>query len=635
MKKLSKFIVVLLLSLNALQAQNVIWGNAEGQGGNDRSLALTTDATGNVYTTGFQVGTSSDIYVQKTTASGTVLWTKLIGNTGDDRGSSIVVDGSGNVFVTGYFSGTVDFDLGAGTSNLVSAGAADIFILKLNSAGNFVWANRYGGTNADEGKGITLDASGNIYATGYFLGTNVNFGGTNLTAASNDPFVIKLNTTGATQWAVSATGTGTIDQGRSIRWDAGGGVTVGGVFNSQMDMDPSGTTSNITPLGTGYEPFIWKLTEIGGFWWAKNFGNASNTNDEINAIDVDATNNIYVTGYFQGSVDFDPSVATTNVTALGADGFVSKFDQYGNFAWVKTWGNSNTSSNPLALDVASNGNIYIGGAFNGGFFAPQTVDFDPSLNSFPLSNGSGSNYPFMMKLNSSGGFISAFSLENGYSATTGIIADASGNFYVSGYFYQSGVDLDPWSGYFPLFNPNNGTEHVFTAKYDTCFTPPFTFIASQTIACPGQPITLNLSNSVIGNNYRVYRNGVAFGTTTAGTGSALNINVSGLSNNDTLTIYATNGVCIDSMLGRVIAFVGSVNIDSGLVHHYRLDNNFKDEKMIDINNKKGSIMFMPFEVNEIQDAKENENNQNPFNCLFDFHANDQLRYSLSKSWQFK
>jgi hypothetical protein len=90
-------------------------------------------------------------------------WAKKMGGASYDRGQSLVVDQNGNVYSTGNFSTTVDFDPGAGTYNLTSAGHADTFIGKLDANGNFVWAKRIGGTEDDFGTGIAVDDSTNIY----------------------------------------------------------------------------------------------------------------------------------------------------------------------------------------------------------------------------------------------------------------------------------------------------------------------------------------------------------------------------------------------------------------------------------------------------------------------------------------
>src|SRR5674476_671097 len=100
-----------------------------------------------------------------------LVWAKNMGGASDDYVNSIAVDASGNVYTTGYFLGTVDFDPGAGTYNLTSAGGYDIFISKLDASGNFVWAKNMGGASDDRGTSIAVDASGNVYTTGSFRGT--------------------------------------------------------------------------------------------------------------------------------------------------------------------------------------------------------------------------------------------------------------------------------------------------------------------------------------------------------------------------------------------------------------------------------------------------------------------------------
>src|ERR1043166_7136006 len=100
------------------------------------------------------------------------LWAKKFGSNGPDGGHAIWVDALGNSYTTGGFNGTVDFDPGPGTFNLTSAGSRDIFICKLNAAGNFVWARAMGGAaNNDDAFAIALDGSGNVYTTGFFNGT--------------------------------------------------------------------------------------------------------------------------------------------------------------------------------------------------------------------------------------------------------------------------------------------------------------------------------------------------------------------------------------------------------------------------------------------------------------------------------
>jgi len=127
------------------------------------------------------------------------VWAKQMGGTRFDYGEAVAVDSSGNTYATGIFEGTSTF----GSSILNSAGFQDIFVEKLAPDGAVQWAKRMGGTlSNDEGHGIAVDASGNVYVTGRFAAT-ADFGPYVLTSAGNsyDGFVVKLDPNGAVQWA--------------------------------------------------------------------------------------------------------------------------------------------------------------------------------------------------------------------------------------------------------------------------------------------------------------------------------------------------------------------------------------------------------------------------------------------------
>ena len=146
---------------------------------------VALDPSGNIFISGFFSNTlelgdafismssngSNDVLVCKYSNSGDFLWAKNIGGTSDDRGMSLATDASGNVYTSGTFRGTVDFDPGSGVANLVTGSGSSVFVSKLDASGNYVWAKTWGGTGDDNGNGISVDASGNIYTTGSFKNT--------------------------------------------------------------------------------------------------------------------------------------------------------------------------------------------------------------------------------------------------------------------------------------------------------------------------------------------------------------------------------------------------------------------------------------------------------------------------------
>ena len=340
-----------------------------------------------MYTTGYFNGTAdfdpnagvsnltsagnTDIFVSKLNATGNLIWTKGMGSTSADVGNGIAVDATGNVYTTGTFQGTVDFDPNAGVLSLTSAGGNDIFVSKLDSSGNLAWAKAMGGTGTDVGFGIAVDATGNVYTTGDFNGTtdfDPNAGVLNLTTIGNsDIFVSKLDSTGNLVWAKAMGGTN-FEIGYSITVDATGNVYTTGYFNRTADFDPNAGVLNLTSAGAD-NIFISKLDSTGNLAWAKGMGGTSFSIGR--SIAVDAAGNVYTTGYFSGTADFDPNAGVSNlVTTGGLDIFVSKLDPTGNFAWAKAMGGT---TNDIGYGIAVNGgNVHTTGHFN------VTADFDPN-----------------------------------------------------------------------------------------------------------------------------------------------------------------------------------------------------------------------------------------------------------------
>ena len=351
-----------------------------GNSYNDQGVSVTTDDLGNVYTTGsfsntvdFDPGVGTlnlisagqeDIFIQKLNANGNLLWAKSMGGVGADYSRSVATDALGNVYTTGWFDTIVDFDPGVGILNLTSAGQEDIFIQKLDANGNLLWVKSMGGTSNDYGTAITTDALGNIYTTGYF-DTIVDFdpgvGILNLTSAgASDIFIQKLDANGNLIWAKS-TGGSSYEQAVSITTDALGNVYTTGSFFDTVDFDPDTITLNLISAGAT-DIFIQKLNANGNLLWAKSMGGSLY---DAGTSTTDSLGNVYTTGYFRDTVDFDPGVGTLNLISAGAsDIFIQKLSQCytsyntdtqtacDNYIWID--GNTYTSSNSTATDTLAN-----------------------------------------------------------------------------------------------------------------------------------------------------------------------------------------------------------------------------------------------------------------------------------------
>jgi len=160
-------------------------------------------------------------------------WAKAIGGKSNDQGHSLVVDQAGDIYSTGYFSGKVDFDPGKDTAYITSNGSFDIYILKVDNKGAFVWAKSIGGTGKDQGNSIALDTFGNIHLTGSFE-SSVDFdpgSGTSYLVSNggSDIFICQLNKSGQFVWANNMGGDSD-DNGNSIVISASGTIYTTGYF---------------------------------------------------------------------------------------------------------------------------------------------------------------------------------------------------------------------------------------------------------------------------------------------------------------------------------------------------------------------------------------------------------------------
>ena len=382
-----------------------------------------------------------------------------MGGTGGDVGGGIVVDASGSVYTTGSFQGTADFDPGAGTANLTSTGNFDIFVSKLDSAGNFVWAKAMGGTSGDFGNGIAVDASGNVYTTGSFKGTvdfdpGMNTFNLASAAGSSDIFVQKLDSAGDFVWAKAMGGTSS-DFGSDIAVDASNNVYTTGGFSSVADFAPGAGTANLISAGLD-DIFVSKLDSLGNFAWAKAMGGTGS--DFGSGIVVDASDNVYTTGQFSGTADFDPGTGALDLSSTGqSDIFVSKLNPAGIFLWAGAMGGTTSDTGKdIALDASEN--VYTTGVFAG------TADFDPGEATENLASA-GSNDIFVSKLDSSGIFIWAKALGGtGLDNGLGITVDALSDVYTTGQFSGT-ADFDPGAG--AANRTSAGQSDIFVSRLDS------------------------------------------------------------------------------------------------------------------------------------------------------------------------
>lgn len=346
---------------------NPLWAKSFGGGFDDNATAIAIDASGNSYVVGNFIsatmvcGTTTltnsafgDVFIIKLDVNGNFVWAKNFGDGGNTAASSVAVDASGNIFIAGYYNSAT---LTMGTFTLNTYGNDDAFVAKLDPMGNVLWAQSFGDNLAENANGIITDPSGNSYITGFYKSSNLTVGTTtlnNVSPASADIFLIKLDNAGNV--LSSATFGDMLDEvGTGITRDVSGDIILTGYYFS-----PSLTigTSTLTNYGSR-DVLVVKTNSNCVTQWAQ--GGGGNNDDYGYGIGVDAVGRIYVNGH---NHSFLASFGTQTLSFSGVgDAFLVAYSPTGTALWADgVGGGTDDGWNALALDGA--GNIYCGGYFS-------------------------------------------------------------------------------------------------------------------------------------------------------------------------------------------------------------------------------------------------------------------------------
>jgi hypothetical protein len=358
---------------------NALWAKSHGGTFSDEAYSVSTDTSGNIYVTGsfyspsitFGSDTlintfagSSDLFIVKYDAQGNVLWAKGAGGASADIARSVTTDASGNIYVTGYFSSpSVTF---GSTTLMNTTNTYDIFIVKYDAGGNVLWAKSAGGGGWDQPMSVTADAWGNITVVGYFGSFSIPFGfdtlinaNPNTTGYSTDMFIVKYDASGNVLWAESAGGIFG-DVASSVTVDSSGNSYVAGSFSSPAIAFGSDTLTNSS--GAGLDLFIVKYDVSGNVLWAKSV--TSFGSDYAYSIAADASGNIIVAGVFVDYTFTFGSITLINANAMGGDDvFIVKYDAGGNVLWAESAGGLG-SDYAISITVDPSGNAYLAGYFH-------------------------------------------------------------------------------------------------------------------------------------------------------------------------------------------------------------------------------------------------------------------------------
>jgi hypothetical protein len=440
-----------------------------GYGIRDNGEGLDVDDSGNVYITGSFEGVDVDFnpeaavdlhssnggydaYLTKYDSGGNYLWTVTWGGMGIwDEGFGLAIHQT-SLYVTGHFEQTVDFDPSlAGVDNHTALGdGRDIFLSKFDLDGNLQWAITWGALGTaelgiwDEGHGIGMLSTGDIIVTGIYSST-VDFdpGAGNDSHTSNgddDVFISRFTPSGGYVW--TETFGGQYEDGvNGIDIDNSDRILITGFYMDTVDFDPGAGTDLHTSNGFK-DIYFSRFASNGAFDFAKTWGSYEGFIFEDGFdIAADASNNIFVTGRFEGTVDFDPGPSEFIIASIGiVDTFLSKFSNTGNFEWVKTWSGMGIWDEGHGVAIDSFDFVYVIGNFEG------TADFNPGpgVNEFTSNGGQD---VFVSKFTNDGSYVLTLTWggDEFWDEGHAIVIDNSGAIYTKGCFSGT-VDLDPGDG---------------------------------------------------------------------------------------------------------------------------------------------------------------------------------------------
>jgi len=502
----------------------LVYSTYLGGSGGDGGSGIAVDSAGNAYVTGYtysadfptasplqaRTGAGQDVFVTKLNAAGSALvYSTYLGGTGEDAGAGMAVDAAGNAHVTGYTSST-NFPTASPFQAVCGGGpygCSDAFVAKLNPSGSaLIYSTYLGGSGADSGSGIAVDAAGSAYVTGWTSSTN--FPTANAQQASNkggsDVFVTKLNGTGsALVYSTYLGGTGE-DYGAGIAVDsAGNAYLVGNTYSTNF---PTANPLQALLGGGDYDVFVAKLNAAGSALVYSTYLGGSGT-DSGSGIAVDSGGNAYVTGG-TSSTNFptaSPLQASYTAAAcnLGGnfrpcnDAFVTKVNPAGSALVYSTYLGGSVDDVGRGIAVDSAGNAYVTGYTTSSDF--RTVNPVQAIFGAGTCPGVPSGIcqdAFVTRLNSTGSALVYSTYLGGSDSDVGtdIAVSPGGGVYVTGVTQSAN---------FPTANPLQVALKVKNAAFVAMIgaAPEFTLsiarltFGNQVVGTTGPPQTVTLTNN--------------------------------------------------------------------------------------------------------------------------------------------
>jgi len=492
MKRFAIIVTMLVCYSGLAQIPDWTWGhNFESFNQDSRNLTAT-DLDGNVFLIGnfnsesIVVGgntlsndgatNTGEVYIVKFDPEGNILWVKKEGGPSFDSVTSVATDSSGNVIVAGSFNYSITFD-----NTVLSHNSTGTFVAKYNPDGDLIWARSYSGqTDMYSVYRIKTDAAHNVYMTGFFITPTVSFGEQLLInenfapeTANGTVFVAKFDPDGNPVWAKNAQRTGVCNFhniSSDLAIDGNGNVFIGGYFFTDT-IQFDGFSIQNPHFGQPFpNVFMAKYDAFGNCDWARSVIPGGFQNNYIFSVNADTAGNAYFGGTFTSTVTIDD--VTLTASSSGSKMFVLKLDESGNLIWAKTAA-SNGYSGVDCADVDPDGNVYVGGTFNG-----PSIDFGSGNVNVEDQSGN----LFVAKYAAENGDVSWVRLAGptNINNRTSISVGNQDEIFVGGYFYSQLINF----GNLTLQKTQTTDYNIFVTKLQHTPLASPTFSSGEFKVCP-------------------------------------------------------------------------------------------------------------------------------------------------------
>lgn len=371
--------------------------------------------------------------------------------------------------IVGGFSDTLDVDPSANEALLITVGYGDHFFAEYDLDGNYLQSWSFGNGGGDFIHNLHTDINGNIYMTGWFQNTvNFNPGGTpyNITSScSVNGYLVCYDSSGSFRWAQSSSG-GAVgnSNGNGVTTDMEGNTYWTGTFIDSAYLD-YGSTTQVIYGGSNINGFVGKYDYEGELIWAIPLAGTGKC--RAKCVDVDSNNDLLLFGYYQDSIDFDPSLNEHYCYSDSRNLFFAKYNSDGNLIWVKTIDSDNAIySGEMTLDDLDN--IYLTGHYGIlADFNPDSIAVDTTWvadrSSFIVKYDNDGNYDWHL-------------VADGKNFAYNLFVDNQYDTYFIGRLWLDS-DFDPDTTGEHLLTTTNDAD-IFFAKYSQCITDSFELISS-------------------------------------------------------------------------------------------------------------------------------------------------------------